>query len=92
MSADVLGVVDARSSSSVTRRGSATRPPRLPELGGHHLHHLETLDALGMARRRQMVGKARGGEDRERHSRELYLAGTTPMEPPADFNGPISHR
>jgi hypothetical protein len=29
------------------------------EFGGHHLHHFEPLDALGVPRRRQVIGEPR---------------------------------
>jgi hypothetical protein len=39
----------------------------LPKLRRNHLHDLCAFDALGVTRRRQVIGEAIGGDERERH-------------------------
>ena len=64
---EVLGVVDAGDLGVGRRPRLLDRAALLPELGGHDLHHLESLDPLGMTGRRQMIGEEGRREEGQRH-------------------------
>jgi hypothetical protein len=66
---DIVGVVNTPDFLVACRARLEHGAATLPELSRHHLHHLETLDALGMAGWGQVIGEAIGREQRERHGK-----------------------
>ena len=62
---DVLGGMDAADFGVGRRPWLLDRDALLPELGGHGLHDLESLDPFGVAGRRQMIGEDGRGEERQ---------------------------
>jgi hypothetical protein len=62
---DVLGSMDATDFGIARWSGLLDHDALLPEFGSHGLHDLESLDAFGMTRRRQMIGEDRRCEESE---------------------------
>ena len=60
---DVLGGMDAADFNLGRRPWLLDRDALFPELSGHGLHDLESLDTFGVTRRRQMIGEDRRGEE-----------------------------